>query len=102
MANPNGDGGGGSMIGQMLPLFLILFIIYFLMIRPQAKRQREHRAMLDSLKKGDHVVTSGGVVGTIIGTEGEKEEYLIVKVDQNVKLKIQRSAVSQLVEKDQK
>lgn len=100
MSDPNAAAGGGNLFAQMMPLFLILFIIYFLMIRPQVKRQKQQRTMLDSLKKGDHVVTSGGIIGTIIATEGEKEDILIVKVDKDVKLKVQRASIAKLVEKE--
>ena len=100
MADSGGAGGGGSFFAQMLPLFLILFIVYFLMIRPQVKRQKATREMLGALKKGDKVVTSGGIIGTIVGLEGGEDDILSVKVDQNVKLDIQRSAVTKVVKKD--
>jgi preprotein translocase subunit YajC len=86
-------GGGGGGIMAFLPLILIFLIMYLLIIRPQQKRQREHQRMLDSLNKGDKIVTSGGIHGQIVGIK-EREQTLIVKVAENVKLEISRASVS--------
>lgn len=80
----------------MLPLFAILVIMYFLLIRPQAKRQKEQRAMLDKLDKGDKILTVGGIIGTIVGIK-EKENLLIVKIADNVKVDMTRTAVAQVL-----
>ncbi len=89
-----GSGGGGLM--AFLPLILIFVIMYVLIIRPQQKKQKELQRMLDSLKKGDKIVTSGGIHGQIVGIK-EKEQTLIVKVDDNVKIELSRAAVARIL-----
>ncbi len=81
---------------SMLPLVLMFVVLYFVMIRPQMKKQKEHRAMIDAVTKGDEVVTAGGVLGKIskIG-----ESYLGVEVANGVEIQIQRSAVVQVLPK---
>ncbi len=97
---PAGNGaaaapGGG--LGSMLPFIIVMFaIMYFLMIRPNQKRERERRQMLDSLVKGDQVVTTGGICGTVIGTS-EKSVVLKVSDDPVTKIEFVRSAVAQVV-----
>ena len=93
-----GAGGqqGGSPILGFLPLILIVFVMYFLMIRPQAKRQKEHKAMIQQLQKGDKILTSGGLVGTVAGVK-EKEGLLIVKIADNVKVELSRNSVAQVL-----
>ena len=90
-------GGGGGGIMAFLPLILIFVIMYLLIIRPQQKKQREHQRMLDALKKGDKIVTSGGVYGQIMGIK-EREQTLIVKVAENVKIEMSRAAVARVLE----
>ena len=65
------------------------------MIRPQSKKQKEHRSMLDNLKKGDKVVTAGGIIGTIAGIK-EKENSVILKIADNVKMEILKSSISKV------
>jgi len=102
LAGMAGAGGGGAQQGNplmnFLPLILIIVIMYFLLLRPQAKKQKEHRAMLEALEKGDKVVTTGGIVGTIAGIK-EKENLLIVKIADTVKIELSRSAVAQVLNK---
>ncbi len=95
----SGSGGQSStsMLG-FLPLVLIVFAMYFLMIRPQAKKQKEHRAMLEKLEKGDRILTTGGIVGVIAGIK-ENEGLLIVKIAENVKVELSKSAVVQVLKK---
>ncbi|MGK5094729.1 preprotein translocase subunit YajC [Deltaproteobacteria bacterium TL4] len=78
---------------QFLPFVLIFFVFYFLIIRPQQKKQKEHTDMLRSLKKGDKVVTSGGIYGTIqkIG-----EDWLTLEIAEKVRIKVDRNQVSRL------
>ena len=85
---------GGLM--SMLPLVLMFVVLYFVMIRPQMKRQKETKAMLDALAKGDEVVTQGGVLGKIakIG-----ETYVHVEVANGVELTVQRVAIVQVLPK---
>ena len=93
-----GSGGSAGLL-SLLPFILIFFIIYFLMIRPQVKKQKMVKMMVENLKKGDKVVTTGGMVGTISGIK-EKENTIILKVDQNVKIEFMKTAVSKVIEKD--
>ena len=86
---------GGLM--AYLPFILILVIMYFLMIRPQAKRQKEKQKMLTALKKGDAVVTIGGIHGTISGFKNKEEKIASLKIDKNTTISINRSAISGLV-----
>jgi len=93
MAGSGQTQGGG--IAAFLPFILIMFIIYFLMIRPQTKRQKEKQKMLESLKKGDKIVTIGGVHGTVGGFK-DKGKVVVVKVDKNTDLNLNRSAIAGL------
>jgi len=95
-ADPNaaGQASGGSLIGSLIPFAAIILIFYFLIIRPQNKKRKETERMLGALKKGDKIVTIGGVYGTI---QNVKESTVIVKVDENVKLEFLRSAISSVI-----
>jgi preprotein translocase subunit YajC len=83
-------------IMQLLPLVLIFVVFYFLLIRPQAKRAKEHKAMVSTLSVGDEVVTSGGILGKI--TEAG-EQFLTVEVAEGVRIKVQRHTVSSVLPK---
>ncbi len=84
-------------LGQFIPLILIFVIFYFLLIRPQQKRIKEHKAMVDSLNRGDDIVTSGGIVGKVVRVlEDDKAE---VEISENVTVKIVKSTVSQVLSK---
>ena len=89
------SGGTGSMISTFLPFILIIGIFYFLIIRPQNKKQKETQRMLGALKKGDKVVTIGGVHGII---QNVRESSVVVKVDENTKIEFSRSAIANVVE----
>ncbi len=93
MAPANPEGGGGNPIASFLPFILIIVIMYFLMIRPQQKKQKEKQKMLDALKKGDNVVTSGGIHGKVTGFTNDNK-VVIIKVDDNVKLNVDKSMVN--------
>ncbi len=90
--------GGGimSQLGGMLPLVLMFVVLYFVMIRPQMKRQKEHRAMIDALAKGDDVATAGGIIGTVTRMA---EQFIYIQVASGVEIQIQRSAVTQVLPK---
>ncbi|HMS07494.1 MAG TPA: preprotein translocase subunit YajC [Burkholderiaceae bacterium] len=91
--------GGGDMqssLMSMLPLLLMFAVLYFVMIRPQMKKQKEHRAMIEALAKGDEVVTAGGLVGRVAKLG---EQYLGVEIASNVEIQVQRSAVVQVLPK---
>jgi preprotein translocase subunit YajC len=93
MAQQGGAEGGGSSLVTFLPFIAIFLIMYFLMIRPQAKKQKQRQQMLQAIQKGDDVITTGGVHGKIMGFKDENKT-IIVKVDDNVKLSIDRSAIN--------
>ncbi len=94
----SGGGQGGNPLLGFLPLILIIFVMYFLMIRPQAKRQKEHKAMLEKLDKGDRILTAGGLVGTIAGIK-EVEGLLIVKIADNGKVELSKKSVAQVLKR---
>lgn len=99
MGAPGGAGasGGATSIAPTLVTFGLVFaIFYFLIIRPQNRRQKQTQQMLQALKKGDRVVTIGGIRGTIFSI---KEDTVVLKVDDNTKIQFSRSAVSQVVDK---
>jgi preprotein translocase subunit YajC len=83
--------GGGNFITTLIPFALIIVIFYFFIIRPQNKKQKETKRMLEALKKGDKVVTIGGIHGTI---DKVKESTVVIRVDDNAKLEFSRSAIS--------
>lgn len=87
---------GGNPLLSFLPLVAIIVIMWLLLLRPQAKRQKQHRAMLENLQKGDRVMTAGGLLGTIAGIK-EKENTLIVKLSDNVKVEVARNMISQVL-----
>jgi preprotein translocase subunit YajC len=87
-AAPAGADGGGLL--TFLPIILMFVILYFLMIRPQMKRAKEQKAMVDALQKGDEVITAGGVVGRITKLN---EQYVTLEVAPNTEILMQRSAV---------
>ncbi|MBL1260587.1 MAG: preprotein translocase subunit YajC [Thiotrichaceae bacterium] len=91
-AAPAGDGG----LMGLLPLLLIFVIFYFLLLRPQMKRSKEHRTMVVALAKGDEVVTSGGVLGKITSVD---ESFVGLDIANGLEIKVQRSAVSSLMPK---
>ena len=87
---------GGSSLMSMLPLVLMFVVLYFVMIRPQMKKQKEHKAMIDAIAKGDEVVTSGGLLGKISKLG---DSFLTLEVAAGVELQVQRSAVIQVLPK---
>ncbi|MEI6733271.1 MAG: preprotein translocase subunit YajC [Comamonadaceae bacterium] len=90
---------GGDMqssLMSMLPLVLMFVVLYFVMIRPQMKKQKEHKTMIDSLAKGDEVATAGGVLGKVSKLG---DSYLSLEVASGVELQVQRSAVVQVLPK---
>ena len=90
--------GGGieSSLMSMLPLVLMFVVLYFVMIRPQMKKQKEHRAMIDALAKGDEIVTAGGMIAKVTKLG---ESYVSVELTQGVEVQMQRSAVVQVLPK---
>ncbi len=84
---------GSPMVSMFLPLILIGVIFYFLVFRPESKKQSEHKSMLEALKKGDRVLTSGGLYGVVAGVH-EKEEIVVLKIAENVKVEVSRSSIT--------
>jgi preprotein translocase subunit YajC len=80
----------------MLPLVLMFVVLYFVMIRPQMKRQKEHRAMIDALAKGDEIATAGGLLGKVTKLG---DSHLGVEIAAGVEIQLQRSAVVQVLPK---
>lgn len=89
---------GGNPIMAFLPFILIIVVLYLLMIRPQAKKQKEKQRMLKDLQPGDEILTVGGIIGKIEGVK-EKENILIIRVSKDVKLNLSRSAVAEKIVK---
>ena len=80
----------------MLPLVLMFVVLYFVMIRPQMKRQKEHKAMIDAIAKGDEVVMGGGIIGKIAKLG---ESYIHVEIANGVEIQVQRASVVQVLPK---
>ncbi len=89
---PNGQQGGGSIWPTLIMFGLIILVMYFLMIRPQQKRQKEHQKMLDSIKKGDKVITSSGIHGTVVEIDGPT---FVIQIADNVKITVEKAAIAQ-------
>ena len=91
-AQAAGAGGGGEAFQAFLPLILIFIVFYFLLIRPQQKKMKLHREMLAAVRRGDKVITGGGIIGTV--TKVENDEELTVEIAKDVKVKVQRGTIS--------
>jgi len=85
-----------SPIISFIPIILMFAIFYFLLIKPQQKRQKEHEKMLSEIKKNDDIITTGGIHGTIVNV---KDKTFVLRVDDNVKIEISKSAVSAVKKK---
>jgi preprotein translocase subunit YajC len=83
------------MTDNLMILGLLFFIFYFILIRPQQKKLKAHQAMLKSLSKGNRVMTSGGIIGTVIKFDGD--DIVIVEIAQGIKVRVARSAISDIV-----
>ncbi len=90
-APQGGAQGGGGVLASLIPLILIFVVFYFLLIRPQQKRAKEHRKMVETLKKGDKVITSGGVYGII---ENVGTNTVTVKISENTKVKFGKAYIA--------
>ena len=96
-AQASGAAGQSDTLLTFLPMIALFVVFYFLLIRPQQKKQKEARAMLDSLEKGNEVVTAGGILGRIVKLD---EQYVTVEVAPNTQMVVQRGAISQLLPKE--
>jgi len=91
-----GNGGGLTMF---LPMILIFGIFYFMLIRPQQRKEKERKKMIDEIKSGDRVVFAGGLLGTVTNL---KEQTLVIRIADNVKIEVARSSVLRLLDKGEK
>jgi preprotein translocase subunit YajC len=83
-----------SLVSSLLPFLLIILVFYFLILRPQQKRQKERAKLLEGVKKGDKIITSGGIHGTV---EGLEDDSVLVKIAESVKIKMDKSAIGTIV-----
>jgi preprotein translocase subunit YajC len=90
-------GGTTSLLMNMLPFVAIFAVMYFVMIRPQMRKQKEHRAMIDALAKGDEVVTAGGLLGRVAKLD---ENFVSLEVADNVEVRVQRTAIAGVMPKN--
>jgi len=93
---PGGEGQGGSQWLSFLPIILIFVIFYFLLIRPQQKKAKEHRNLLSSLKEGDEVLTAGGIYGKITGI---KDDKITIEISDKVRVKVNRGHIAGVTNK---
>ena len=91
------DGGAGGALISILPFILIFAIMYFLLIRPQQKKMKEHRAMVDALRRGDQVITAGGLIGKV--TKVKEDGELEVELSEGVKVRVVKHTVQSVVSK---
>lgn len=92
-----GGASAGSAITQFVPLILIFAIMYFLLIRPQQKKAKEHRAMIEALRRGDQVITQGGIIGKV--THVREDGELEVEIATGVKVRILKGTIAQVLSK---
>lgn len=95
MAPPAGGGGGAGGFASFVPLILMFVIFYFLLIRPQQKKAKQHREMISNLKKGDRIMTNGGLYGRIVGMDGDS---ISLEVAEKVRVKVNRGYVGSLIQ----
>lgn len=88
----NGAGGIGEMMGGLLPIILIFAVFYFLIIRPQQKRHKEHREAVAAVRRGDRVTTGGGIVATVVRVE-EGSDEIIVEIAENVRVRVKKQTL---------
>ncbi len=86
--------GIASLVSSLLPFVLIIAVFYFLILRPQQKRQKERQKLLEGVKKGDKIITSSGIHGSV---EGVEDDSILVKIADNVKVKMDKSAIGTIV-----
>jgi preprotein translocase subunit YajC len=95
-AQAAGPAGGAAGFMQFVPLLLIFVVFYFLMIRPQQKKAKDHRAMLDAVRRGDRIVTNGGILGLVTKVD---DRELTVEIAENVRVKVMRDMIASVVSK---
>lgn len=96
-AQTAGGGAGGFDIMALAPLVLIFVVFYFLIIRPQQKKVKDHKALVDALRRGDRVVTTGGIIGTVSKVTNEREVSL--EIAENVRVRVMRGMIAEILAK---
>lgn len=100
MASGQGSPQGASgILGMMIPMILIFAIFYFMLIRPQQRREKERQDLVNAIKSGDRILFCGGMIGTVVNV---KDRILVVKIAENVKIEVARGAVLRVLGKDEK
>src|SRR5262245_15031958 len=94
-AQTGGADGGSGMLIQLAPLVLIFVVFYFLIIRPQQKKVKDHKAMVDALRRGDRVVTSGGIIGTVVKVSNDRE--VVLEIADGVRVRVLRGMISEVM-----
>ncbi len=89
----------GSAIGQFIPLILIFAIMYFLLIRPQQKKMKQHQAMVAALRRGDQVVTQGGIIGKVSKVKEDSANEIEIEIAEGVRVRLVRNTVAQVLNK---
>ncbi|MCU0802218.1 MAG: preprotein translocase subunit YajC [Rhodobacteraceae bacterium] len=92
-----GQVGAGAALGSFLPLILIFLIMYFLLIRPQQKKLKEHKAMVEALRRGDQVLTQGGIIGKV--TKVQEDGVIEVEIAEGVKVKVAKHTIATVMNK---
>ena len=91
-------GGGASLLGAITPLLVIFLIFYFFLVRPQQKRMQEYQKLMSGLRRGDRIVTTGGIIGTITKVE-DKNAEVMVEIAEGVRVRLQRNAIAEVLAK---
>ena len=94
MPEPSAVSSGATMFSSLMPIVLIFVVFYFLLIRPQSKKQKEHQKTLDNLKKGDRVITASGIYGTVHEIQGN---IVKLRISENVNVQMLKSAISAVI-----
>ena len=94
-----GGGGGSAIFAQFLMILVIMALFYFILIRPQQKQAKKHEEMLKNLKKGDRVLTSGGLYGIVVGIN-EKDNLVVLRISDEVKVEVSRSYIASVKSQD--
>ena len=95
-AQDGGAAGGGDLFLQFLPIILIFVVFYFLLIRPQQRKMKEHREMLGAVRRGDRIVTGGGIIGQVVKAGSDE---LTVEISEGVRIKVLRSTITSILAK---
>jgi preprotein translocase subunit YajC len=99
VAAEEGKPQGMGPLGMLFPVFIMIFIFYFLLIRPQKKLQRDRQTMIDALQKHDQVLTRGGILGTIADIRPDREE-VVVEIAKNTRIRVRRQAIEAVIPRE--